>query len=294
MPQIKSILCPVDFSEFSVNAYEYAQSLAWHYKAQLFLQQVLYSLKPLGFWDIYPDSYEEICRKRRADVEQQLQEFAKCHTRTEIRPQCFAQDGSVTDLILSLAESQAVNLIVMGTHGLRGIDRLMLGSVTDRVLRRARCPVLAVRKPAHHVVGSVHDPEPVHLRKMLLCTDFSDHAHHASKYALSMANEYGAELTLLHVLEDVPPAADLRSATEKVVKQLEDSIAPETREACSVKVMVRTGKPYQQINQLALEAQIDLVIMGVRGRGALDTALFGSTTYRVIQLGSCPVLAVHM
>jgi nucleotide-binding universal stress UspA family protein len=129
---------------------------------------------------------------------------------------------------------------------------------------------------------------------MLLCTDFSDHAHHASKYALSMAKEYGAELTLLHVLEDVPPAADLRSATEKVVKQLEDSIAPETREACSVKVMVRLGKPYQQINQLALEAQIDLVIMGVRGRGALDTALFGSTTYRVIQLGSCPVLAVHM
>ena len=60
MPQIKSILCPVDFSEFSVNAYEYAQSLAWHYKATLFLQHVLYSLKPFGFWDIYPDSYEKM------------------------------------------------------------------------------------------------------------------------------------------------------------------------------------------------------------------------------------------
>ena len=57
--------------------------------------------------------------------------------------------------------------------------------------------------------------------------------------------------------------------------------------------MVRIGKPYQQIIQLALEAQSDLVIMGVRGRGALDVALFGSTTYRVIQLGPCPVLAVH-
>jgi nucleotide-binding universal stress UspA family protein len=294
MPQIKSILCPVDFSEFSVNAYEYAQSLAWHYKATLFLQHVLYSLQPLGFWDIYPDSYEKRCKELRAGVEQKLQEFADRHTRTEIRPQCFVQDGSVPDLILSLAEAQAVNLIVMGTHGMRGIDRLMLGSVTEKVLRRARCPVLAVRKPAHHVTTSVQDPELVHLRKILLCTDFSDHARHASKYALSMAKEYGAELTLLHVLEDTPSSTEVHSATEKAVKQLEESITTKTRGECMVKVMVRIGKPYQEIMQLALEAQTDLVIMGVRGRGALDTAIFGPTTYRVIQLGSCPVLAVHI
>jgi nucleotide-binding universal stress UspA family protein len=294
MPHIEAILCPIDFSEFSVNAYEYAESLALHYKARLFLQHVLYSLKPIDWWSIYPDSYEEICRKRRADVEQKLQEFARQHTRTQVHPQCFAQDGSATDLILALAEAQAVNVIVMGTHGLRGVDRLMLGSVTERVLRQARCPVLAVRKPAHHVTSSAKDPEPIHLRKVLLCTDFSDHAHHASEYALSMAKEYGAELTLLHVLEDVPGSTDIQSAREKVAKQLEESIAPKTRQACNVKVMVRIGKPYQQIIQLVLEAQTDLVIMGVRGRGALDTALFGSTTYRVIQLGPCPVLAVHI
>ena len=93
MPQIESILCPVDFSEFSIYAYEYAESLAWHYKARLLLQHVLYSLKPIEFWNIYSDAYEEICRKRRADAEQQLEEFAKRHARTEIRPQCFVQDG---------------------------------------------------------------------------------------------------------------------------------------------------------------------------------------------------------
>jgi len=293
MPQIKSVLCPVDFSEFSVNAYEYAQSLAWHYKATLFLQHILYPLYS-GALAYDSDPYEKICQQLRVDAEEKLRRFAERHARSKIRPQCLVQDGPVTDLILSQAEALAVNLIVMGTHGLRGIDRLMLGSATERVLRRARCPVLAVRKPAHHVMSSVHDPEPVHLRKMLLCLDFSDHAHHASKYALSMAKEYGAELTLLHVLEDVPKSTDLESATAKVVKQLEESIAPNTREGCIGKVMVRIGKPYQQIIQLALEAQIDLVIMGVRGHGALDTAIFGSTAYRVIQLGSCPVLAVHI
>lgn len=292
MQQIQSILCPIDFSDSSANAYKYAQSLARHYKAKLLLQHVLYSLKAFDFWDIYPSSYEEICRKRQADAHRLLREFAERHGPGETPNQYFVEDGSVTDLVLALAEEQAVNLIVMGTHGTRGIDRLMLGSATERVLRRARCPVLAVRKPAHDVGPSANDSDAVNIRKILVCTDFSDHAHHATQYALSIAGEYGAELTLLHVLEDFPRSTDLQSATQEVLKELEQSISVHERRGCSVESMVRVGKPYQQIVQLALEAKTDMVIMGVRGKGALDTALFGSTTYRVIQLGSCPVLAV--
>lgn len=294
MAQIESILCPVDFSEFSVNAYEYALSLAWHYKAKLFLQHVLPPLSSsFAAYGLDTDSYEKDCQRLRADTEEKLQQFARRHPPTRIRPQCIVQDGSATDMILSLGKERAVDLIVMGTHGLRGIDRLMLGSVTERVLRRALCPVLAVRKPAH-LAASVRDPEPVRLKRMLLCVDFSDHAHRASEYAVSMAKEYGAELILLHVLEDVPKSADIETVTEQVARQLEGSMAPATRGGCTVKVMVRIGKPYQQIIQLALETQTDLVLIGVRGRGALDTAIFGSTTHRVLQLGSCPVLAVHI
>ena len=153
MPQIESILCPVDFSDFSVNAYEYALSLAWRYKAKLFLQHVLYPLsESLAAYGSETDGCQKACQRLRADAEEKLQQFAKRHATNKIRPQCFVQDGSVTDLILSLAKTRAVNLIVMGTHGLRGIDRLMVGSVTHRVLRRAPCPVLAVTKartPSH-------------------------------------------------------------------------------------------------------------------------------------------------
>ncbi len=297
MPQIKSILCPVDFSEFSIYAYEYAQSIAWHYKAKLLVEYVLHSPKPIEFWNIYPDSYEESCRKDREDLERRLQEFANRHTRTAIQQQCrvqeTAQESSVTDAILSLAEAEAVNLIVMGTHGLRGFDRLVLGSVAEKILRRAKCPVLVVRKPAHHVVSSVHDPEPIHLNKMLCCSDFSDPAHHASRYAFSIAKEYGAELTLLHVLEDVPKSKDIQSATAEVMKQLEQTVPPELRDGCNLKLIVRSGKPYHEISKFALDSQTDLIIMGVRGRGSLHTAIFGSTTQRVIQIGPAPVLAVH-
>jgi universal stress protein A len=211
MPQIKSILCPVDFSEFSVNAYEYAQSLAWHYKAALFLQHVLYPLySSFAAYGGDTESYEKGCRQLQTEAEQKLQQFAKRHACTTIRPQCLVQDGAVTDLIVAQAEARAANLIVMGTHGGGGIEQLKLGSVTNSVLRRARCPVLAVRKPAHHVISSVHASAPVFLRKIVLCADFSNHDHRASEYAVS-AKEYGAELTLLHVLEDVPRSADLKA-----------------------------------------------------------------------------------
>ena len=77
-------------------------------------------------------------------------------------------------------------------------------------------------------------------------------------------------------------------------ERLDKLIPPEVRKTLKIKTAVRIGKPYAQIIQLALEAQIDMVTMAVRGRGALDLAVFGSITYRVLQLGPCPVLAVHV
>jgi len=289
MQRLKSILCPIDFSEFSVKAYDYAQSLAWHYKAELLVQHVLYSY-PAFYID---DSYKATCRKLRTDALQKLKDFARRQTRTKVRPKCILQDGIPSDQILALAEMQAVNLIVMGTHGLSGVDRLMLGSVTEKVLRKARCPVLVVRKPAHDFVSPGEKGDPINIKKIVLCMDFSKHAQHALNHAFSIAKQYNAELTLLHVLEHLPGPADIQSATTKATTQLRESVPPGARKPSLVKFLVRIGRPYQQIVEVALEAQTDLVIMGVRGRSSLNSALFGSTAYRVIQLGPCPVLAVH-
>jgi|SRR5208337_3259493 len=294
MQQIERILCPIDFSEFSVTAYDYAQSLAWHYEATLFLQHVIESLTPFYPYYAFPDAYNEICRQLRADAEQQLQEFAKKHSWRGIQPRCNVQDGVATDLILRSAEAEAVNLIVMGTHGLRGIDHLTLGSVTEKVLRKAPCPVLAVRKPAHVFAPPGGEPDLVQLYRILYCTDFSDASEQAWDHAVSLAAEYKAELIVLHVLEDLPSSADIESETAKALERLEKRISPEARKNGMTKAVVRIGKAYQQIIELALESRTDLVITGVRGRHALDLAVFGSTTYRVVQLGPCPVLVVHI
>jgi nucleotide-binding universal stress UspA family protein len=293
MLKINRILCPIDFSEFSAKAYDYAQSLAWHYKASLLLEHVTESLPPMYPYYAFPNAYVEISQELRTHAEQQLQEFAKTHTRPGVQPECSVHEGAVANVILDLAEVQDMGLIIMGTHGLRGIDRVLLGSVTDKVLRKAHCPVLAVRKPVHDLVMRVGVPDVIRLQRILCCTDFSDQSKAAVEYAVSLATEYGGELTLLHVLEEVADSADIEDEIGKVKASLEKCLSVETDKNYKTKTLVRIGSPYQQILELALESQPDLIVMGVRGRNALDLAVFGSTTYRVVQLGPCPVLVVH-
>ena len=293
MLRIERILCPVDFSEPSARAYDSAQSLACHYQAKLFLQHVINVSLPS--YACYGDAIyiAQFFERIRDNARNQLYAFARSHTRSGVRPECFVHEGRVTDSIISFAAAQKVDLMVMGTHGHKGVDRAALGTVTAKVLRKACCPVLVSRKPGDDVVAPDGAQGSIQLHKIIFCTDFSDPARRALEYALSVAAEYDAEITLLHVLEDVQTLANIQEAIAAATRQLDKLIPPEAGNAGGIKTMVRIGSAYQQIIQHASEIQADLLIMAVRGRNDLDLAVFGSTTYRVIQLGSCSVLAVH-
>ena len=294
MPELRRILCPTDFSEFSDLAFLYAQSLARHYRAKLFVQHVV------ELWrhpeaDFGPARYYGEFRGHLLHKgEEELREFVKNNADNEIQLERAVEQGIAADSILALAEAQKVDLIVMGTHGRRGFDRLMVGSVTERVLRNASCPVLAVHNPSRDFLRSREQQDPVHLNRILFCTDFSENSRRALSHALSLTAEYDAELTLLHVLKDIPDESSIDEATATAMEQLENLIPPEKPRAGRIRSIVRRGIAYQQIIHFALEARTDMVIMAVRGRGALNLAVFGSTTYRVIQLGPCPVLAVQV
>lgn len=132
----------------------------------------------------------------------------------------------------------------------------------------------------------------MHLQRILFCTDFSPSSLHALPHALSFAQEYQADLTLLHVFDDLPQEHS-ETKKEEMLKELLAPIPPDPLAWCAVKPLLRVGKPYVQIIRVAAEQQTDLVVMGVRGGGAADLSVFGSTAHRVIQMGPCPVLAVH-
>jgi nucleotide-binding universal stress UspA family protein len=292
MPEVQKILCPVDFSEFSNKAFEYAASFSARYKARLYVQHVIEPFTVLFTYERFP-GWRELYAELRAEAQEALANLISSIGALKVPPETVLEVGDPADLILKLAQKEHVDLIVVGSHGRRGWQRLVTGSVADRVLRKAHCPILTVRKPFHDFVSRDERHEPV-IAKILLATDFSDHARHASTYALSLATEYHSELTLLHVLEDVPRNKELQSEMVRLNGELEASVPSDARTECRIRTVVRLGKPYWEILQLATESQSDLVVMGVRGRGVLDVAVFGSTTQRVIQLGPCPVLSVPL
>ncbi len=133
------------------------------------------------------------------------------------------------DAILFLAETRAISLIVMGTHGRRGFDRLMMGSVTERVLRHASCPVLAARPaaPGSNYPGAPDEPVPI--RRILCCVDFSAHSRRALEYALSAADTYSADVTVLHVLDPVSQSADVAQETDAAMANLAKLLPPAWR-----------------------------------------------------------------
>lgn len=293
MVKIENILCPVDFSEFSVKAFDYAYSLARRYDAKLYLEHVIRPLTEYSYHTPQPWMHEYY-EKSRTESGEELRKMIAKQATNSFKPEIVVEIGFPDETILDFAQKQPIDLIVMGTHGLRGADLWMMGSVTEKVIRKARCPVLAVRKPMHDFVAPKETDDPVQLRKILLATDFSDHGQRAFAYAISLAMEYNAELTLLHVLDDIPHGQELSSVTARLIHDLEAPVPPDARNWCTIKSTVRVGKPYQEIIQLALDSQTDLIVLGVRGRSGTGLALFGSTTYRVLQLGSAPVLAVHI
>lgn len=294
MLKIERILCPVDFFEASAKAYDYAYSLSLRYGAKLYVEHVIDVLASVSPYHNFPDlAANNIYWDMSKGADERLHKMVKNHAIDGIQAEMVVHKGFVPDSILAFAQNQHADLIVMGTHGRRGMDRLVMGSVTEHVLRKAPCPVLAVRKPSHDFVNPEHSQEPVHLKKVLLCTDFSTCAGAALKYALSLAQEYNAELTLLHVVEHFPEEKS-RRVVEEARRALEALVPADARNWCTVKTAVRIdGRPYEEIIQVAIEQQADVAVLGVRGRSAADLAIFGSTTYRVLQLGPCPVLAVQ-
>jgi len=289
--RVERILCPVDFSDVSAEAYRYAQSIACRYSAKLFLQHVVELWQhPSCYYQTELEYYEQYRETIVSNAQDQLRQFADlCGG---VQPECLVEESMAADAILCMARARAINLIIMGTHGRRGFDHLMLGSVTERVLRHAPCPVLAVPAKRPEQSGNGHAAGPVDVRRILCCVDFSQHSQRALQHAISVAEAYSAQLTILHVLENISDSAEVVKETDAALNRLQQWVVPSALDPARVHLEVRLGKAYREILDLAAETQADLIVTGVRGRNSLDLVVFGSTTYRVIQLHPGPVLTV--
>jgi nucleotide-binding universal stress UspA family protein len=214
------------------------------------------------------------------------------------RRHCAGLDGRVVPEILREAEALPADLIVIGTHGRSGFDRLVLGSVAEKVLRKAECPVLTVPP-----IGPAAVDATAPFKSILCAVDFSIMSQQALNAAVELANRFGSTLIVLHVSDwafgdehmDRMPAAiiDLgRNLKEQAGRQLREFAAGVRAERPPVE-LVALGRPAREIVHVALEYAADLIVMGIAGRGAVDLALMGSIANHVVRESPCPVLTVR-
>jgi nucleotide-binding universal stress UspA family protein len=295
MIRIAHILCPVDFSEISQHALDHAAAIARWYEARLTL---LYVFANLPTMDLPPLVLEDADRER---LMSDLRRMAAAVPR-EVPVEFSIQEAPyIHEEILAQVGARHADLLVIGTHGRSGFQLLFLGSVTEKVIRKAICPTLIVPPRAPDVPAS----SPIQFRRILCAVDFSESSLDALAYAINMAEEADAQLTLLHVVEFPPvlieeptmPAPDLTRIREAAVadarRKLQELIPEQARTYCTVETAVAEGRAYREILRHATERQSSLIVMGVHGRGVLDLLLFGSTTHHVIRTSACPVLVVR-
>jgi nucleotide-binding universal stress UspA family protein len=244
---------------------------------------------------VSPITLEPLSRERLLE---EMRSFAEPASSSGVEVGFAIREGPAAAEIVEEARKDGAGLIVMGTHGRGGFERLMLGSVTEKVLRQAPCPVFTVSKPAEGAVPR----QPPELRHILCPLDFSAPASEALRYALSLAERAKARLTVMYVLEwperearhahfDVPEYR--RCLEADALRELRASVPKEARDWCDVRERVAAGKPGREIVQAAAAEGVELIVMGVHGHNVLDRLLFGSTAYHVVREAACPVLTVR-
>jgi nucleotide-binding universal stress UspA family protein len=297
----KRILCPVDFSEFSHRALERAVRLADWFDAEVVALHVVPLLTPPGPGLPYFPVPLQATKEQDAQAERDLKDLMAPFLEERVTIETRVRRGDVWREIMAEAEGLPADLVVMGTHGRSGFEHLLLGSVTEKVVRRATCPVLTVGNvPAPPRVGPL-------FRRILCAADLTETSAHTIDFALSLAEENQADVTLLHVIESLPDQTSgarlylavpeigplRRDLTEQARERLRGAVPDESRDWCEVRERVEVGTAWRAILRAAEETDADLIVMGAHAHGPLGRVFFGSTSSHVVRQAACPVLVVR-
>ncbi len=299
MIQLKKILYPTDFSPSAEQALPYALFLARQFQAELHMLHaiVLFEEDPYNPAYHFPDK-EELYRKLSQLAQERMHSLLDGRDMTGIVLKQVERRGiSASEVILDYAAEEDIDLIVMGTHGRRGLKHLLLGSVAEEVVRRAPCPVMTIRYQ--------EELRPVdRFESILVPIDFSGYSRISLIHARELAQIYGARLHLLHVIEDIAIHPAFYNAGVFSIKDLRPNIEDEARELLQkffkttpgpeveADFFVVYGRATREIPRFAEEHNSDLIIMSTHGLTGLEHILIGSVTEKVVRYAPCPVLTL--
>jgi len=285
MIHVKKIMVPVDFSEPSKKAVNYGLSLASEFKSRLVLTHIaafdtaIYDKAKIQMLQLIPADYRD-----RLDFE------------------IIVKAGDIRQELLAIVDENDIDLVVMGSRGRSYFERMLLGSVTERMLRKLHVPILTVSHLDPE--KELHEPGIVPLQRIVYATDLAEGSQIGLEFSIQLARGLNAHLTVVHVVQ----------AFDVVAHRLETAFAPDYNAEARVHAAERLsqvvslvsdgsvpittvladGVPYEAINRIAAQKNADLIVINLQGKGLLDRALIGTTAERVIRTASIPVLSLPL
>jgi len=298
MLQLQKILFPTDFSKCAEQALAHAVFLAEKYGAEIHVLHVItiFEDQPSVVSNEIAET-KEMVRKLEDIAEKQLNKIVDSHSADDIKITTEVKRSlSAAPAILEYASENKIDLIVMGTHGRRGLGHLLLGSAAEEVIRLAPCPVFTIRE--------LKEPKPVmQVNNILVPIDFSNYSEKALAYASEIAQSYNAQLQLLHIIEEtMHPAFSVtgKSSIFDLVPGIKDDSKKRTEKMLNKfvsdkvksKVFIQGGRAANDIIKFAKENSTDLIVIATHGLTGLEHMLLGSVTEKVVRMAHCPVFTV--
>lgn len=280
---LKNILLATDFSPGSETALRYAQAIARRHSSRV---HTIHVNSPDSYNLLDPDAFAitfngpEANSKNAADVLHSLL--------TGLPSQTPLRQGAVWEVISDVVRRNEIDLLVLASHGRHGIPRLVLGSVAEDVFRNVSCPVLTVGpdvKPCNS--------REMKIKKVLLATHF-EAGSTAPTHAALLCNEFGAELTILHVADENKVGSNGRNGKD-LAQQLNSVVPPEACLWRKPVCVLKYGLPSANILEIAEQIHADLIVLGARHPepAKINSHLPWATAARVIAEAECPVLTVR-
>jgi nucleotide-binding universal stress UspA family protein len=286
----KKILVPMDFSEYSDQAVEYAMFLADKFCASITLLHTVVLHEEDINEDEYLKAYQQIIQQKENERSKRIQSVCTRGKDRGLQVDSVLLRGvNAHGSILAHISDNDYDLVVMGTHGRTGLSRWFSGSVAGKVVRESPIPVITVHRDLSHL----------RIQKILVPIDFSKHSPYAVKTAKKVAKEFKAQLVFLHVVEMESHPEFYNISSNPILQEnpaLKDHILKNLKELAGMNDAtydVSEGSVNKKIKSYAEENDIDLIILPARGMNDLEHFFLGSNTEKVVAIAPCPVLTIR-
>lgn len=285
--QLERLLYATDFSRASERALPIVSAITRHYGSQVFLAHI-FPTKPYplpGVGSVPRSEQEEKEKEVRGFMEELIlrPELENLYTTVEL------EGGSPIERINHYVRNHCIDLVIIGTHGRKGLQHTLMGSVAEDLFRSLKCAVLTVGPniEARFTVANT-------IKSILFPTDMSPESKSVFPYLASLAAEFGSEIVLLHVLpQETGTNPDARRLAEPLREEMQRMFASQLSHRCKAQYLLEFGDVAQRILSAADYYKSDLIGMGIREGNELITHLRTTAAYRVVIGAQCPVLTVR-